>query len=388
MFFPISPLVQTVEAPPIAEAMSWVEEKPGNRPLINLSQAVPSYPPSSALQEHLVERVRHPETSLYTDIAGLPELRRELADAMARDYGGDTSFRDVMISSGCNQAFCLALLALARAGDNVILPAPFYFNHQMWLSMLGIEARNVGSMSQAGAVPSVADAASLIDERSRAIVLVTPNNPTGSVYPSSTVSEYFELCRSRKIALVVDETYKDFRENPAPPHDLFQRPDWRNVFIQLYSFSKAYALTGYRVGSIIAGPPFIAEIEKIMDCVSISAPRISQYAALFGLRSLSAWKNDKTDLMANRLASLRSAFAQPSLRYELAVSGAYFAYVCHPFEGSGAKDVAKRLAKEHQLLCLPGTMFGPGQERYLRLAFANVEAGMMGEVVDRLIESQ
>jgi aspartate/methionine/tyrosine aminotransferase len=92
--------------------------------------------------------------------------------------------------------------------------------------------------------------------------------------------------------------------------------------------------------------------------------------------------------MANRLASLRSAFAHPKLRYELAVSGAYFAYVRHPFEGFDAKDVAKRLAKEHQLLCLPGTMFGPGQERYLRLAFANVEASMMAEVVDRLIESQ
>src|SRR5918999_205151 len=110
MSFPISPLVQTVEAPPIAEAMSWLEEKPGNRPLINLSQAVPSYPPAPALQGHLAERVRQPETSLYTDIAGLPELRRELADAMAREYGGHISVPDVLISTGCNQAFCLALL--------------------------------------------------------------------------------------------------------------------------------------------------------------------------------------------------------------------------------------------------------------------------------------
>jgi aspartate/methionine/tyrosine aminotransferase len=187
---------------------------------------------------------------------------------------------------------------------------------------------------------------------------------------------------------VIDETYKDFREGPAAPHELFQRLEWRHSFVQLYSFSKAYALTGYRVGSIIAGPRFLAEIEKLMDCVSISAPRISQYAALFGLRSLAAWKSEMRDLMAGRLTSLRSAFSHPKLKYELAVSGAYFAYVRHPFEGSGAKDVAKRLAREHQLLCLPGTMFGPGQERYLRLAFANVEASMMAEVVDRLIESQ
>jgi aspartate/methionine/tyrosine aminotransferase len=270
----------------------------------------------------------------------------------------------------------------------VILPSPYYFNHQMWLSMNGVEPRHIASMDQEGAVPSVSEAAALIDHHTRAIVLVTPNNPTGTVFPPSAIAQFFELCRSRNIALVIDETYKDFRSNPAPPHELFQHPDWRNTFVQLYSFSKVYALTGYRVGSIIAGSRFLTEVEKIMDCVSISAPRISQYAALFGLRSLSTWKAEKTEMMAARLGSLRSAFARSNLRYELVTSGAYFAYLRHPFKGWAAKDVAKRLAREHQLLCLPGSMFGPEQERYLRLAFANVEASWMGEVVDRLIESQ
>jgi aspartate/methionine/tyrosine aminotransferase len=236
-------------------------------------------------------------------------------------------------------------------------------------------------------IPRVSDAAAAIDERTRAIVLVSPNNPTGAIFPPQAIGAFYELAREKNIALILDETYKDFRSDPAPPHDLFQRPDWRDSFVQLYSFSKVYALTGYRVGSIIAGPTFIREVEKIMDCVAISAPRVSQNAALFGLKSLAAWKEEKSAMMVERLNALRSAFTEAKKSYELVSSGAYFAYVRHPFEGVPAKTVAQRLAKEHQLLCLPGSMFGPGQDRYLRLAFANVEAEVMPEVVDRLHES-
>jgi aspartate/methionine/tyrosine aminotransferase len=139
---------------------------------------------------------------------------------------------------------------------------------------------------------------------------------------------------------------------------------------------------------MIAGPNFISEVEKAMDCVSISAPRISQYAALFGLGSLGSWKREKSQMMAERLTALRTAFDRPRLKYELVSSGAYFAYVRHPFKDRTAKSVAQELAKEHGLLCLPGSMFGPDQERYLRLAFANVESHMMPDVVDRLEECQ
>ena len=387
MSFPINPLLTAVEAPPISEAMSWIDPSASNRALINLCQAVPSYPPSPLLQEHLSSAVRQADTSLYTDIAGLPELRTELAATMSRDYLGDIGARDVLIAAGCNQAYCLATLALARRGDNVILPSPFYFNHQMWLSMLGIETRNILSTEQSDLVPSMSEAAAAIDGRTRAIVLVSPNNPTGAIFPPDAIAAFYELAREKNIALILDETYKDFRPDPAPPHDVFQRPGWRDTFVQLYSFSKVYALTGYRVGSLIAGPNFIAELEKIMDCVAISAPRVSQHAALFGLQLLAAWKDEKSAMIAERLTALRRAFAERKLQYELASSGAYFAYVRHPFDGVPAKMVAQRLAREHQLLCLPGSMFGPGQDRYLRLAFANVEAKVMPEVVERLYES-
>jgi aspartate/methionine/tyrosine aminotransferase len=108
---------------------------------------------------------------------------------------------------------------------------------------------------------------------------------------------------------------------------------------------------------------------------------------LFGLTSLAQWKDEKLKLARQKALALAQAFTHPDLDYRLLSAGAFFAYVRHPF-AQEAKTVAKRLAQQHDLLALPGSMFGPGQDQYLRLAFANVDAALMPEVVARLIESQ
>jgi aspartate/methionine/tyrosine aminotransferase len=257
----------------------------------------------------------------------------------------------------------------------------------MWLDMLRIEVRHL-SCRIPGLVPSPEDALKLIDERTRAIVLCSPNNPTGATYPPSTLEAFHEMARGKGTVLVLDETYKDFRTDNAPAHDLFGSGGWRDSFVQLYSFSKVFGMTGYRVGSLIAGPQILKEIEKILDCVAICAPHISQAAAHFGLQTLDAWKADKIAMIHGRADALRAAFARADLAYSLESAGAFFAYVRHPFAGTPAKAVAKHLAAEHDLLCLPGSMFGPGQEDYLRLAFANVDATVMPQVAERLVESQ
>jgi aspartate/methionine/tyrosine aminotransferase len=254
----------------------------------------------------------------------------------------------------------------------------------MWLGMLGIEARYVQGIGE----PDPAEAAKLIDDKTRAIVLCSPNNPTGSIYSPETITALFELARARGIALVIDETYKDFRDGEAPAHPIFAIDGWEDAFIHLYSFSKAFAMTGYRVGAITASTRVLAEIEKIMDCLAICTSHISQRAALFALTRLDAWKRTKIAMMHGRLSALRQAFKRNGLNYELVSSGALFAYVKHPFADETAKQVAMRLAGEHDLLCLPGSMFGPGQEQYLRISFANAEANDMETLVDRLVESQ
>lgn len=382
-----SPAILRIEAPPIAEAMSWVRPGERNRPLLNLCQAVPSYPPAEELQAEIARLAAAPATSLYTDIFGLPELREALALHSAADYRGGIDARDVCITAGCNQAFCAAIMAIAERGDNVVLPAPYYFNHQMWLGMLGIESRHIPAFGR-NPWPEPEDAARLIDQRSRAIILCSPNNPTGAIYPETVLGGFHDLARRHGIALIVDETYKDFRPSPAPLHGLFARSDWRDSFIHLYSFSKVFAMTGYRTGAIIAGEAVLREVEKILDCMAICAPHISQAAAAFGLGHLDGWKREKKLLMEQRLGALRRAFETPGLGYRLISAGAYFAYVEHPFRGAPAKDVAQRLAGEHDVLVLPGSMFGPDQERYLRFAFANADAALMPELAARLIESQ
>lgn len=360
----------------------------GNRRLINMSQAVPSYQPPTDLAGELARLAQLPDSSLYTDIRGLPSLRQALAEHMSEDYRGAVLPEHVTVTAGCNQAFCAALMAIAERGDNVIMPVPYYFNHQMWLQMMGIELRAIPSFSLGRNLPEPTDAEHQINERTRAIVLCSPNNPAGTIYPPALLAAFFDLAQRHGICLIIDETYKDFRENATPPHMLFADSRWPGNLIQLYSFSKVFAITGYRVGSLIAGPHIQAEVEKVMDCIAICAPAISQLVALHGLNAWQSWKDEKLNLMAERRAALLSAFANTQLKYRLDSSGAYFAYVRHPFEGVASRDVAKKLAQEHAVLCLPGSMFGPEQDDHLRLAFANVPAEDMHVLVERLLESQ
>lgn len=388
MTYAVNPAIHRIEAPPIMEAQSWVKPGLRNRKLLNLCQAVPSWKCSDDLDAEVARLAHEPGIGLYTDIYGIHDLRSAIAAHLAADYQGKVQPENVAVTAGCNQAFAATIMAIAKAGDNVIVPVPYFFNHTMWLGMLSVDARFIPAVAPGISHPRPEDAAKLIDANTRAIVLCSPNNPTGAIYPPEVIQGFFELARSRGIALVIDETYKDFRAGPQPAHNVFATPGWDDAFIHLYSFSKAYAMTGYRVGSITASPRLLGEIEKIMDCMAICTTHLSQRAALFALTSLDAWKHGKIATMHGRLEALRLAFARPGLAYELVSSGALFAYVKHPFPDQTAKQVAMRLAGEHDLLCLPGSMFGPGQDGYLRIAFANAEASDMETLVDRLIESQ
>jgi hypothetical protein len=377
-----------VEFPPIAEAIGWVAEHKSTRELLNLCQAVPSYPPAPGLQDEVARLAHLPGTSGYTDIFGVPELRQAFAGQVSAQYAAKVAAENAAITTGCNQAFAAAIMAVAQPGDNIIMPAPFYFNHHMWLSMLGIEIKDISAFGPEGAWPDVEAARAKIDGRTRAIMLCSPNNPSGAIYPPQVLLGFFELARERGIALIIDETYKDFRPGHAPAHELLQRDDWPDTLIQLFSFSKIYALAGYRLGAMVAGPAVLHEVAKVLDTMTICPPQISQRAVIYAIAELDQWKEEKRQLMADRLAALRSAFEAPELQFELISSGAYFAYVKHPFRGVKAKDVAKRMAQKHDVLCLPGSMFGPGQEDYLRFAFANVEKEKMAMLVERLVNSQ
>jgi aspartate/methionine/tyrosine aminotransferase len=384
-----NPDLMATTSPPVMQARSWIEGKSAStaRPLINVSQAAPVDPPVEGLRDAMAEAVlSQPEVHLYGPVLGLPALRDELAANIVRHYGGHVDRGNIAITSGCNQAFCASIASLVQAGDEVILPSPWYFNHKMWLDMAGI--KTVTLSTGADLLPDPEVAKSLITPRSRAIVLVTPNNPSGVEYPPSLIFAFYELAKAHGLALIVDETYRDFHSQSGAAHDLFTRPDWSEVLIHLYSFSKSYRLTGHRVGAIACSADRLLQIEKFLDSVTICPTQLGQVGALWGLRNLEKWlAGERLEILA-RAKAMRDGFAPLHKKgWRLLGCGAYFAYLEHPFEIS-SEVVAQALVDEAAILALPGTMFtslgDPAGARQIRVAFANIDVKTVKEVLSRL----
>jgi aspartate/methionine/tyrosine aminotransferase len=380
----VNPAVAAVVESPITEAYTWLADRADDAgEVIDVSQAVPGHPPPESLRRHVAELALDPTVHRYTSQLGIEALRAAEARDLARAYGAPVALEQVAITAGCNQAFCLVADALAAPGDEVILPLPFYFNHDMWLRARGVVP--VYLTAGADLLPDPDEAARRITRRTRAIVLITPNNPTGAVYRPELLDRFFELAEAAGVALIVDETYRDFRASATPPHGLFARPRWDATLVHLGSYSKVFCLPGYRVGSIAASERLLFEVAKLMDCVAICPPRLGQEAALFGLERLEAWRERNRLELTGRVDVFRRLLGEePEARFGIAAAGAYFAYLRHPFAGEGSRSVARRLAREHGVLALAGEMFGPGQEPYLRVALANLPAERIPALVRRL----
>jgi aspartate/methionine/tyrosine aminotransferase len=396
MTHPLNPAFARTEPPPVMEARRWLDGVvfPADRPLINVSQAAPVESPPLGLRQAIADAaLNDPNAHLYGPVLGLPALRDEIAAQWSAAYGGQIAAAEVAITQGCNQAFTAVMSTLAGPGDEVILPTPWYFNHRMWLDMASVTT--VALDTGPTLIPDPEAAAALITPRTKAIVLVTPNNPGGVEYPAETLTAFRDLARAHGVALIVDETYRDFDsrhsvELGGRPHDLFADPDWADTFIHLYSFSKAYRLTGHRVGAIVAAENRLAEVEKFLDTVAICPGQLGQIAALWGMRNLAQWlAGERDEILARRRAMTDGFHALAGWR--LLGCGAYFAYVEHPFaEASDA--LCKRLVTDASLLMLPGTMFqpsgAPAGRRQIRIAFANVDATGIAEMFRRLADQR
>jgi aspartate/methionine/tyrosine aminotransferase len=375
--------------PPVMEARRWIAGQTfsADRPLIIVSQAAPVDPPPDALRQHIAETALSLDSAhLYGPVLGLPALRAEVASQFSAAYGGQIDEANVCITAGCNQAFCAAMMTLTTEGDEVILPTPYYFNHKMWLDMTG--ARSVDLPTGHGLLPDPDVARAMISDRTRAIVLVTPNNPAGVEYPADLVAAFRDVAREAGIALIVDETYRDFHSQSGAPHDLFTDPDWDDTVIQLYSFSKAYRLTGHRVGAMIAHPDRLAQVERFLDTVTICPNQLAQHAALWGMQNLGQWLAGERAEILDRRAAIQDGFPKLAEKGgELLGVGAYFDYVAHPFRRSSLQ-LAQDMVTEAAVLALPGTMFmppdDPAGQRQLRIAFANIDRAGINTLFERL----
>ncbi|KAJ7748420.1 pyridoxal phosphate-dependent transferase [Mycena metata] len=385
--FRLSRGVRNTITPPIPLAYTWAAKyRLSHGPLLDIG--VPGVPPQRSLQEALSVASSSLSSFGYCPSEGELVLREAMAEEMRTVYGTGTDIHpgDMSLTSGCNLAFVATIMTLADAGDEVILPVPWYFNHQMTLSMLNIATVPLKTRPEEGFTPSASQCEALITPKTRAIVLVTPNNPTGATYSPKLIGEFSRLAQNHGIALIIDETYRDFILTEAPPHSLFAEPSWRSHFIHLFSFSKSYGVPGHRLGLVVASSTFQKALGTILDSLQICPPRPIQLA------------------IAPILASLRPGIVETALglqtRRELFENalppgwivgsiGAYFAFVRHPFPGRGSVEVCQRLAEELGVVLLPAAFFcdeDKSDDRWIRFSVANCDDDRVREVCARLTQ--
>ncbi len=381
----INPLIDKLSAPPIPAVQAWAREYDGaHGPLIDLSQAVPGYPPHPDMLRFLGEAASSVAYAGYGPIEGETVLREAYARHVGNLYGAEIKADNIHITSGCNQAFIAAIMCVAQSGDTVLATDPFYFNHQSSLEMLGIRSETMLCRAENGFVPDIEDVRAALHKGVRALVLVSPNNPTGAIYPPQLLAQIYAACRDNGTWLLLDETYRDFLSDAdQAPHDLFKEVDWPSHLIQLYSFSKSFCIPGHRLGAIVAGADMVANVAKVMDNLQICATRAPQIAVSRAIEPLQSWRDDNRREIARRAEALRVSMSNVAGWHVEAV-GAYFAFVRHPYDGLSSVAVAEKLAKTTGIITLPGSFFGESQDAFLRFAFANVDVAGIEATAARL----
>tara|TARA_B100001179_G_C18604414_1_gene413112 strand:+ start:6389 stop:7405 length:1017 start_codon:yes stop_codon:yes gene_type:complete len=334
--------------------------------------------------ERIAEAAHEPDVGRYPPQPGLPTLRTAFANDLSHEYGADISADSVLITAGCNQAFCIAASALTSPGDEALLVSPFYFNHDMWLRLEGIHVRHLEPGPDL--IPDPEHAEHLLTDKTRLITLVSPGNPTGVTIPKDVIHRFADLARRHNIALIVDETYRSFRDQQSGTHQLFENDDWTDHVISLHSFSKDFAIPGYRCGAVVGGSGIITQSLKILDCVAISAPRIGQEAALAGLLHAQEWRLEQVARVRELEDRFLTVMANKPGGFEVVASGAYFGWVRQPSSDLTTAEVVRRLVLEHDVLVIPGTAFTPDDEAMLRMSFANLSPAEINELKLRLAE--
>jgi len=380
----INPNLKNLYTPPICEFRS----KAGamldpTRPILDLNQAVPDYLPPECVRRDLTAAMKGKTVFRYTADEGMSELRQAIAEDLNRLYRRHFAAGDIMVTAGANSGFFLALSALAAPGDEIVLLSPYYFNHFMAARILGISVREVRMEAAHGFVPPVEKILEVINPRTRAVVLVNPGNPTGASCSQDAVDALYRVCREAGIWLISDEVYNLFHEDYPHPASPLNIEDSLEHVVSLHSFSKTFSITGLRVGFNVASPELQSHILKSQDTISICAPAPGQVAALAGLRGGRSWLEDRIAEMHGRSRAFEKLFQERNLPFRILSRGAFFVYLEHDFPESSLVLCERLIAREN-LVMLPGSYFGTGQEKAIRAALGNMQEDRIPEVLDAL----
>jgi aspartate/methionine/tyrosine aminotransferase len=372
--------MDAVQDPVIAVIGALIRATPGT---ISLGQGVVHYGPPPQALDAIRRALDEPAVNEYDDGAGMPSLVHAISQKLARDNGIDAAPGSrIMVTAGANMAFMHAVLATTAPGDEVILPVPFYFNHEMAIEMAGCRASRVPCDEHYQLRLDAIERA--ISDRTRAIVTISPNNPTGAVLSESSLRAVNELCRARGLYHLSDEPYEYFtygvrHVSPgsfrgAAPHT-----------ISMFSLSKAYGFAGWRIGYVVYPQALASAMIKSQDTILI-CPTI---AAQIGARAALEVGRAYCEPHVRELASIRDfVVAELSALAPLATlpaaEGAFYCLLRVNTDGD-PMVLAERLIREHKVAVIPGTAFGMTEGCSFRVAYGALQKQTVAEGIGRLV---
>jgi aspartate/methionine/tyrosine aminotransferase len=373
--------MERIQAPIVAVVGEWIRQTPGT---ISLGQGVVHYGPPPAAIDAVRDGLAAAGTHEYQPVAGLPALRERICVKLAAENGIDVGRGSrVMVTAGGNMAFMHAVMATTNPGDEVILPVPFYFNHEMAIEMAGCTAVRVPTDDRYQLRLDAIRTA--VTDRTRAIVTISPNNPSGAVMREADLRALNAYCRARGIYHFSDEVYEYFTYGGARHVSPGSFPDAAGHTVSLYSMSKAYGFAGWRIGYAVYPEHLDAAMMKSQDTILICPTVASQLAAIAALevgrqycephvRALAEIR----EIVVSRLAALAPLAQVP------AADGAFYCLlrVATTIDPS---TLAERLIREHRVAVIPGTAFGMTDGCYLRVAYGALQKETVAEGIGRLV---
>lgn len=374
--------VAAVQTPVIPVVGRWTAETPGT---ISLGQGVVSYGPPPEAMEALrafpASELDHRYGPVEGERALVAFLEQKLRTENHIEVEGASR---VVVTAGGNIAFMNAVLAVTDPGDEVILPVPYYFNHEMAIDLAG--ARVVRVPSRADLQLDVEALEAAVTPRTRAIVTVSPNNPTGAVYPESALRAVNQLCARRGIFHVHDEVYEYFTYDGTPHFSPGSLPGASAHTITMYSLSKAYGLASWRMGYMVIPESLWHAVNKIQDTLLVCPPVVSQRVALAALHVGRSYAEAHRSRLDQSRRLMLEALSAPGVPCDVPPALGAFYYFIRVHTSRDAMTMAERLIREYRVAVIPGSAFGATEGCHLRVSYGALEPARAEEGIGRLTE--
>lgn len=360
--------VTDIQSPIIPVVAGWLQQCPG---ALSLGQGVVGYGPPREAMHALNDGGWQVHDHLYGAVAGEGALIAQITEKLAEDNAIRVSlgFR-VVVTAGSNMGFLNALMAITNPGDEVILPMPYYFNQEMAIRMVGCTP--VPVPTDRDYQPDLEAMAAAITPKTRAIVTVSPNNPTGAVYPEPLLRAVNGLCQGAGLFHISDEAYEYFTWAAVPHFSPASIEGAERHTISLYSLSKSFGMAAWRVGYMVVPESLYGSILKIQDTNLICPPRASQRLALKALERGREYPGrhrgvigDAREVLMQHLSSVKGGVELPT------ADGAFYLFLRVNTKRSSL-NLAQALVEKHGVAVIPGEAFGPSEECYIRISYGSL----------------